>query len=200
MADTLKERKIYRILTDVGTRAWDKIAFWTTAKSVDAADGRNLQTKVGAINGITSDINGESDNIAASIKCVKQLNNKFGGMRFGVDGDGNYGYYGADGSLIPFKRIDLVSGTVSKKITSGSTYTLTFNTGKTGYSNYALQPSLHAISTNTVKDAYYGIGINISYNKSTGVITYTLNDPKQVTSGFSINSTVTVKYVLWNEL
>ncbi len=107
MKETLKERKIYRILTDVGTKAWDKIAFWTTAKSVDAEDGRNLQTKVGAINGITSDINGESDNIAASIKCVKQLNNKFGGMRFGVDGDGNYGYYGADGSLIPFSKSKL---------------------------------------------------------------------------------------------
>lgn len=24
-------------------------------------------------------------------------------MKFGTDGDGNYGYYGADGSLIPFK-------------------------------------------------------------------------------------------------
>ena len=26
-----------------------------------------------------------------------------GGMKFGKDGDGNCGYYGADGSLIPFK-------------------------------------------------------------------------------------------------
>lgn len=26
-------------------------------------------------------------------------------MKFGTDGDGNYGYYGADGSLIPFKSI-----------------------------------------------------------------------------------------------
>lgn len=25
-------------------------------------------------------------------------------MKFGTDGDGNYGYYGADGSLIPFKQ------------------------------------------------------------------------------------------------
>ena len=25
-----------------------------------------------------------------------------GGLKFGKDGDGNYGYYGADGSLIPF--------------------------------------------------------------------------------------------------
>ena len=30
---------------------------------------------------------------------VKEL---LGGLRFGIDGDGNYGYYGADGSLIPF--------------------------------------------------------------------------------------------------
>ena len=30
-----------------------------------------------------------------------------GGLKFGTDGDGNYGYYGADGSLIPFKKIVL---------------------------------------------------------------------------------------------
>ena len=28
-----------------------------------------------------------------------------GGLSFGTDGDGNYGYYGADGSLIPFKSV-----------------------------------------------------------------------------------------------
>ena len=31
-----------------------------------------------------------------------KVNNNLGGLRFGVDGDGNYGYYGADDSLIPF--------------------------------------------------------------------------------------------------
>ena len=30
-------------------------------------------------------------------------NKNFGGVSFGIDGDGNYGYYGADGSLVPFK-------------------------------------------------------------------------------------------------
>lgn len=34
---------------------------------------------------------------------VNELNSSLGGMKFGIDGDGNYGYYGADGSLIPFK-------------------------------------------------------------------------------------------------
>lgn len=34
---------------------------------------------------------------------VNELNSSLGGMKFGKDGDGNCGYYGADGSLIPFK-------------------------------------------------------------------------------------------------
>ena len=34
---------------------------------------------------------------------ITTINNNLGGLRFGVDGDGNYGYYGADDSLIPFK-------------------------------------------------------------------------------------------------
>lgn len=38
----------------------------------------------------------------AGALAVKELNNKFGGLRFGKDGEGNYGYFGADGSLIPF--------------------------------------------------------------------------------------------------
>lgn len=34
---------------------------------------------------------------------ASKANNDLGGLSFGVDGDGNYGYYGADGSLIPFR-------------------------------------------------------------------------------------------------
>lgn len=44
-------------------------------------------------------------------------NKNFGGVSFGIDGDGNYGYYGADGSLVPFKKggcqlvsIDIIAG------------------------------------------------------------------------------------------
>ena len=35
------------------------------------------------------------------------VNNSLGGLKFGKDGDGNYGYYGADGSLIPFSQISI---------------------------------------------------------------------------------------------
>lgn len=85
--ENLKERKIYRVLTNVSTKAWDKIAFWTTAKSVDAADGKDLQTKVGAINGITSDVSGTATDVAASIKVVNTLNKSLvSNVYVGTDG------------------------------------------------------------------------------------------------------------------
>ena len=47
------------------------------------------------------------EGFAADALAVKnqfdEQNKNMGGLRFGVDGDGNYGYYGADDSLIPFK-------------------------------------------------------------------------------------------------
>lgn len=44
-----------------------------------------------------------SENMIAGADAVKEVYSSLGGMKFGIDGDGNYGYYGADGSLIPFK-------------------------------------------------------------------------------------------------
>ena len=35
---------------------------------------------------------------------LKEVNESLGGLRFGTDGEGNYGYFGADDSLIPFKK------------------------------------------------------------------------------------------------
>ena len=37
------------------------------------------------------------------------IDSSLGGLSFGKDGDGNCGYYGADGSQIPFKRITSVT-------------------------------------------------------------------------------------------
>lgn len=93
----------YNRCVDAVNNLFDTMSFWTHSKDVEFVDGKTAETKVGAINGITSDMSGEADDIAASIKCVNQLNNSLGGLSFGKDGDGNYGYYGADGSLIPFK-------------------------------------------------------------------------------------------------
>ena len=42
-------------------------------------------------------------NTIAGALALKEVNSSLGGLTFGKDGDGNYGYYGADGSLVPFK-------------------------------------------------------------------------------------------------
>lgn len=88
-----KERKEYRIWDDVN-KVWNLLFFRTNANSVDASDGKTLQTKVGAIDGITSDVNGESERIAASIKCVNTINNKLanGNVKFRVTSDGKLQY------------------------------------------------------------------------------------------------------------
>lgn len=68
-----KEQVPYRVWNKA-SKVWNELKFLTTAKSVNAADGKTLETKVGAVDGITSDINGTSTNIAASIKVVNSLN------------------------------------------------------------------------------------------------------------------------------
>ena len=39
----------------------------------------------------------------AGALAIKEISNNLGGLRFGSDGEGNVGYFGADGSLVPFK-------------------------------------------------------------------------------------------------
>ena len=100
--------KKYRILTDVTNKVWTVISFVSKAVDTIFNDGKTAEAKLGAIDGITSDLSGESETIAASIKCVNELNSSLGGLRFGTDGEGNYGYFGADDSLIPFSEDAIV--------------------------------------------------------------------------------------------
>ena len=49
------------------------------------------------------DANTQPKKVAGAL-AVKEISYNLGGLSFGIDGDGNYGYYGADGSLVPFNR------------------------------------------------------------------------------------------------
>lgn len=51
-------------------------------------------------------INGRTYSVAdeKARKRIDEQNKNLGGLRFGVDGDGNYGYYKADDSFIPFSN------------------------------------------------------------------------------------------------
>lgn len=57
-------------------------------------------------------------------KFIYWQNSNFGGLIFGKDGDGNYGYYGADDSLIPFKSGRVIAVTVSGKTNFNSAWTV----------------------------------------------------------------------------
>ena len=48
-------------------------------------------------------------------------------FKFGIDGDGNYGYYGADDSLIPFKKESIIvgAGRIESPYPKGTIYTFT---------------------------------------------------------------------------
>ena len=68
-----KTGKSYNIFDKINN-VWNKCSFWTHSNDVFYPDGKSATTKHGAINGITSDLTGEAEDIAASIKCVNQLN------------------------------------------------------------------------------------------------------------------------------
>lgn len=116
-----KDCKEYHIWDKVNG-VWNRLFFKTNAKSVEADDGKDLQTKVGAINGISSSSTATATDIAASIGYVNQINTNLTAdgtpFRFGKDSDGNYGYIitdeaGAD-SVVPFRRGScVINGTVT---------------------------------------------------------------------------------------
>lgn len=78
MSTNIVTGKKYHILTDLTNKVWSIISFWTKASDVEFNDGKSAETKLGIINGITSDINCEDETIAASAVMVnEQINNCF---------------------------------------------------------------------------------------------------------------------------
>lgn len=105
----------------------------TEADVVFCADGETAQSKLnkyedslGNVTGKTDSLEVDNSNILATSKAVKKLSDNMGGLRFGTDGDGNYGYYGADGSLIPFKSTQMVAGTFDASGSAVTKVTLGF--------------------------------------------------------------------------
>ena len=102
MVENIKNRKIYRICTDASKKIWDRINFLTNATSVDANDGDSLETKVGAIKGITADTNITTTGFAADATAVKKLNDRLGIDIKLINGVPNWSQRGAD-TWSPFK-------------------------------------------------------------------------------------------------
>ena len=110
-----------RILTSEGFKLLSR---WTSSNSLEFNDGSTAETKVGAINGISSSSTATAANIASSIGFVNQsFGTKLGGCSFKIEGDGAYVTYTPAGG----------ADSVSKKLGSGNTEKKEIVAGTTQY-------------------------------------------------------------------
>ena len=102
----------FRKLIDEANKIWQRISFWTKSSDVEFEDGKNAETKLGAINGITSDLSCEESTIAASAAALNQVNRSLGGCILQQKGNDFY-IVGADsvpkklgsGGMLTYKKV-----------------------------------------------------------------------------------------------
>ena len=70
--------KKFRRLIDVATNKWRRYSFWNKAKDTECEDGTDVETKVGAIKGITTSTNVSETGYAADAKTVSEINQSLG--------------------------------------------------------------------------------------------------------------------------
>ncbi len=90
---------------------------WTKSDSVEMADGKTLQETV-------SDIGEAVENVQGEVKSVQDdLHTSLGGITFGVDAAGRYGYIkaGAD-TVTPFRNPEDLSGYKLVDLSAGATF------------------------------------------------------------------------------
>ena len=120
-------------------KTWkDRITEFPTRRTLTKSDGSTELVTVARAEGTVSQ-EGDAFNAASMNDLEERINQANNDLmdsltasdnlqfKFGKDGDGNYGYYGADGSLIPFKKnggitmrqIRLVRGTSAANWSTG---------------------------------------------------------------------------------
>lgn len=118
--------RYYRVLIDKATKLWQRISYWTHSTDVEFEDGKNAEEKLGGINGITSDVELENEDIAASIKAVNQLNNnlveKINEMKesFQAGVDAIYNKIKSLGTTPGGKDLDSILAAIQKLYASGA--------------------------------------------------------------------------------
>lgn len=76
--------KKFRRLIDIATNKWRRYSFWNKAKDTECEDGTDVETKVGAIKGITTSTNVSETGYAADAKTVSEINQSLGLLREGI--------------------------------------------------------------------------------------------------------------------
>ena len=91
------------ILTSSG---FQLVSHWTKANTLEFDDGKTAQAKLGAIDGISSSRESNSDKIAASTALVSELNSDLGNVKLIPEGSGaNVKYYAQLGADAASKKL-----------------------------------------------------------------------------------------------
>lgn len=126
------------------------------AETVKFADKKNAEEKLGAIDGMTSDLNCENERIAASAVGLKKVNDSLGGLNFYEDEDGTKYVVGADS--VP-KKLDSEK---SVKLTV-TLSTLFYQTGNTRSTTLTVKANDETLVSQAVSLEQNG-GYNKSFN------------------------------------
>jgi len=158
MAENIKSRKYYRVHN--GTD-WDRMHFVTDANSVDANDGDTMETKVGAIKGITTSTSVTEEGYAADAKTVSELNSSLDKVRTYVGTDGKIHFVNSAGAdtVLNFNK-GTSQGTVSVTVSgSASTYKsyVTAAASVSGTTNFIINFDTKTV---TVSSGGYTLGVS----------------------------------------
>ena len=83
--ETIVTGRKFRKLIDAANKQWQRISFWHKASDCEFDDGDTAETKVGAIKGITTDLNTTTTGYAADMTTVASLNSSLKSFQTGVD-------------------------------------------------------------------------------------------------------------------
>ena len=190
------------ILTSSG---FQLVSHWTKANTLEFDDGKTAQAKLGAIDGISSSRESNSDKIAASTALVSELNSDLGGVIWERTADGLYYEYqwGADTVRKKCGSLDSRDFIAAPSANSGG---MSWNlTGISNYKNLVLWESLFPRMISDLDMANWntsmlrtGVGYNWAYDANTGRLSIASRHPECVLVQYGtglLQRTVRVYYV-----
>ena len=96
--ETIVIGRKFRKCIDPVNKIWQRFSLWTKSPDVEFEDGKDAETKLGMINGITSDLNCEDESIAISASAVRDLSANLQGVSV------KWPDYGSATQITPFPQ------------------------------------------------------------------------------------------------
>lgn len=188
IGDTVSKGNYFNVCTDETNQTFETKSFYTDSEDVKFADGKNAENKMGAIKGITSDLNTTTTGYAADMTTVAKLNSSLNdsntseSFNFGSL-NGVRGFFTnpsrADDSFVPFSqskkfKIGKFSGQGNHKTVTFDAKTILTN-NKIDYtkvtSNNFFVGSCTAYAYIDGSNATHSTSCSLSYNNTTGILT-----------------------------